>query len=119
LTGQLKVNFRPLYSDTIEVLSELGKRYPEMLWTIAMNEINKCHTGDLASLVSVVKPTWAKASLQDETPASNDEGKSFSCPNANKLYQATDQELASDILQVTDTDVVEVSQLRLDTDFVH
>jgi U3 small nucleolar RNA-associated protein 20 len=112
LTGQLKVNFRPLYSDTIEVLSELGKRYPEMLWTIAMTEINKCHAGDLANLVSVVKPTWAKTSLQDESSLSNDEGKSFSCPNANKLYQATDQELASEIVEVLDTEIIEVSHSR-------
>ena len=90
-----------------------------MLWTIAMNEINKCHAGDLANLVSVVKPTWAKPSPLDEDTPSNDEGKSFSCPNANKLYQATDQELATDVLQVTDTEVVEVSQLPLDTESVH
>jgi len=90
-----------------------------MLWTIAMNEINKCHAGDLASLVYVVKPAWAKASMQVETPAPTDEGKSFSCPNANKLYQATDQELASNVLQVTDSEIVEVSQLRLGPEVAH
>jgi U3 small nucleolar RNA-associated protein 20 len=109
-TGQLKVNFRPLYSDTIEVLGELGKRYPEMLWTIAMSEINKCHAGDLASLISVIKPTWADKSTANNKAVSGDDdtSKSFHCPNANRLYLATNQELAVIAVQSADSDAIEV-----------
>jgi U3 small nucleolar RNA-associated protein 20 len=108
--GQLKVNFRPLYSDTLEVLGEIGKRYPEILWSIAMAEINKCHAGELASLISVPKPDWATEDGEAEASASTEAklDKSFLCPNANKLYQATNRELSMQATKSTDVEAIDV-----------
>jgi len=106
----LKVNFRPLYSDTLEVLSEIGKRHPEILWTIAMAEIDKCHGGDLANLISVSKPEWANENAGSDSMADTDEhlDKSFLCPNANKLYRATERELNLQSSSTTDDEAIEV-----------
>lgn len=111
--GQLKVNFRPLYSDTLEVLGEIGKRHPEILWSIAIGEIGKCHAGELASLISVPKPDWATEDVATEaTDADDNLDKSFLCPNANKLYRATERELSAESPNTTDAEAIEVYDCR-------
>jgi U3 small nucleolar RNA-associated protein 20 len=113
ISGQLKVNFRPLYADTIEVLSELGKRYPELLWQIAMTEITKCHAGDLEAMISAAKPAWAveNARDHDRQESTSEKQRDFICPNANKLYLAADEELVEHVSTADNGEAIQVGQL--------
>lgn len=84
--GQLKVNFRPLYPDTIDVLATFAQKYAEPFWQLAFGELEKCSKNDPSLLVTVDKPAWvteAEASRTEETD--DDVDKSLHCPNANKL----------------------------------
>lgn len=86
LVGQLKVNFRPLYPDTIDVLATFAQKYAQPFWLLAFGELEKCSKNDATLLVTVDKPEWvteAEASRTEE-PA-DDVDKTLHCPNATKL----------------------------------
>lgn len=95
--GQLKVNFRPLYPDTIETLSEISEHHSEAVWDCVWEEIQKCITHDVNTLRTIVKPSWADLpSTKSEEEDVTEEDKSMTCHNAVKLDKVVESEFSGE-----------------------
>lgn len=105
-SGQLKVNFRPLYQDTIGVLTELAEQNSEMIWEITFGQLELCMPNKTDSLRLVTKPEWAN-SVDDapEEEESTEESKAFHCPNASRLDKVVEDEVEEEPAATADTSV--------------
>lgn len=112
--GQLKVNFRPLYPDTIDVLAMFAQKYAEPFWLLTFGELEKCSKNDPSLLVTVVKPAWledAEASREDVDAQDENTDKSLHCPNAAKLDRLLDAAMTTEDIKSGDTEELEVRKL--------
>jgi U3 small nucleolar RNA-associated protein 20 len=91
LISQFKVNFRPLWAETVSALSVLARRQGEDVWLVVWQELQKTHEAKVAlvSDLGVENPSW---SIQhNEAPRSRDddeEDPEFRCPNLDKARKA-------------------------------
>lgn len=109
LEGQLKVNFRPLYPDTIDVLATFAQKYAEPFWQLAFGELETCSKNDATLLVTVEKPEWvteAEASRTGET--TDDVDKTLHCPNASKLDRVLNLAMNGENAKSGDSEELEV-----------
>ncbi|KAJ9108547.1 hypothetical protein QFC19_002263 [Naganishia cerealis] len=93
LISQLKVNFRPLYPDTIDVLATFATKYPAPFWLLAFEQLEKCSKNDPSLLITINKPSWveaAEALRDDKDTADENVDKTLHCPNASKLDRILD-----------------------------
>lgn len=92
LISQLKVNFRPLYAETIGALAGMADSSGEVLWKVLWKELQRTTSADVSHAPDLdwVQPTWATSHSQPETQQDNmdEEDVEFRCPNANKGRRA-------------------------------
>lgn len=90
LVAQLKVNFRPVYAETITALSALSSRYSESIWSVIWSELERTNAADCTTAVDlgVVNPSWCGLKGEDILVAELDQEKEFSCPNLEKGQMA-------------------------------
>ncbi len=110
-SGQLKVNFRPLYQDTIGVLTELAEQHAELIWEATFGQLEHCMPEKAADLRLVAKPAWASSEDAEEEEESTEELKGFHCPNASRLDRAVEDEVEGEPTAAADQSVT-VSPFR-------
>ena len=84
LVAQLKINFRPIYTETITVLSSFGRKQGSELWTVIWSELEKTFAAETATILdfSSSRPIWGtqQSSRVVEKSSGVDEAeKEFSC----------------------------------------
>lgn len=86
LLSQLKVNFRPLYVETIKALGEFGTVHGEALWSGVWTELEKISTAESATLVDIgsKRPSWTEKSASPREDLKEEEEAEYRCPNADK-----------------------------------
>jgi U3 small nucleolar RNA-associated protein 20 len=113
LLSQLKVNFRPLYPDTIKALAGLGSSRGETLWDIVWEQLQKTIAAETALGVDLdwEEPEWTKVSRPQ--PAEADEGdeddKEFICPNLFKGRRALSAAWTNQADQQDNSEEIQVS----------
>jgi U3 small nucleolar RNA-associated protein 20 len=92
LLSQLKVNFRPLYPDTIAALAGLGSSRGETLWGIVWEQLQKTISSETSHAVDLgwEEPEWTRVEHTHavETEDADDEDAEFRCPNLIKGRRA-------------------------------
>ena len=92
LLSQLKVNFRPLYAETVKSLAELGGKYGDAVWQTIWTELEKVSRAESATVpdIGVTRPVWANAKplSTDRASAEVDEEPEYRCPNLEKASVA-------------------------------
>nr|ASF90194.1 hypothetical protein SPAR05566 [Bartheletia paradoxa] len=63
MLSQLKVNYKPVWAETIKVIAELTGRFPTEVWELCFAELEKASAND-PSIYRLVKPDWASLSTQ-------------------------------------------------------
>ncbi|WWC98879.1 hypothetical protein V866_005773 [Kwoniella sp. B9012] len=122
LVSQLKVNFRPIYAETITALSSIAEKQGEIIWEIVWEELQKTDVDEGSSMLDlgVVKPSWAEKRFEDSESrrVQQDEDEAeFHCHNLeksrktlNKVWVQATQEDKLDQQEVS----VQISHDRLD-----
>ncbi|WRT65418.1 uncharacterized protein IL334_002361 [Kwoniella shivajii] len=122
LVSQLKVNFRPIYSETILALSTVAQKQGEVVWEIVWEQLQKTDSAKSVTMLdlNVTKPTWAQYRSEDsETKriGKEEDEAEFHCPNLektrkslNRVWTQVTQEDKLDQLEVSS----QVSHDRLD-----
>jgi U3 small nucleolar RNA-associated protein 20 len=87
LLSQLKVNFRPLYAETVNVLGEIAKTHGEPIWTLVWQELEKTLAAEHASCPDLGSslPPWAEKSSDsapEDSPAQEED--EYYCPGMTK-----------------------------------
>ena len=112
LLSQLKVNFRPLYPDTIKALAGLGSSRGETLWSIIWEQLQKTIASESALGVDLdwEEPEWTKVSVaqSDETDHGEEEDKEFICPNLFKGRRALSSAWASNAGSASEIEAEEI-----------
>lgn len=88
LLSQLKVNFRPLYTETIKMLGLVGAQHGETLWQVVWREIDKITTVDSATVLDIGsgRPGWAQpGSTAKSVPDEEEDEPEYRCHNAEKF----------------------------------
>jgi len=92
LISQLKVNFRPLYPDTIAALAGLGSSRGETLWSLVWDQLQKTIASETAVAVDLdwEEPEWTKVTPVQSggSDEGDEEDKEFRCPNLVKGRRA-------------------------------
>lgn len=80
LVAQLKVNFRPIWAETVTSLTALAKQRAEIIWEIVWAELQKTIVADqtVMSDLGVTKPEWTKQKVEEEEE-DDDEEQEFRC----------------------------------------
>jgi U3 small nucleolar RNA-associated protein 20 len=117
LLSQLKVNFRPLYPDTIKALAGLSSSRGETLWGIIWEQLQKTIASESALGVDLdwEEPEWTKVSAaqSDETDQGDEEDKEFICPNLFKGRRALSSAWTSNAGPASEIEAEEI-QVSLD-----
>lgn len=116
LVAQLKVNYRPLYPETITNLATLAESRGETLWDIIWEQLQRTIAADKSHAVDLdwEEPDWTRDverdTTGDEDPADEDEAE-FRCPNLFKGRRVLSKAwTASQNQQVFDADEITVSR---------
>ncbi|WVF66714.1 hypothetical protein IAT40_001456 [Kwoniella sp. CBS 6097] len=93
LVAQLKVNFRPVYQETITALAVVAEKQGEVVWAIIWEELQRTNLAPAATMVDLDfnKPSWANKSSDDEDSrngAADEDEAEFRCPNLEKSRRA-------------------------------
>ncbi|OCF30821.1 U3 small nucleolar RNA-associated protein 20 [Kwoniella heveanensis BCC8398] len=93
LIAQLKVNFRPVYQETIIALTVVAEKQGEVVWEIVWEELQKTNAAPSATMVDLdfSKPSWANKTRGGEDSASatvDEEEAEFRCPNLERSMKA-------------------------------
>ncbi|WVQ94326.1 hypothetical protein IAU59_001405 [Kwoniella sp. CBS 9459] len=93
LVAQLKVNFRPVYQETITALTVVAEKQSEVVWAIVWEELQRTDAAPSATMVDLdfTRPTWASRSsdAEDSKSAVGDEEEAeFRCPNLERSRKA-------------------------------
>lgn len=124
LVAQLKVNFRPVWRETVEVLTEIAKHRredAEALWNIVWDEIQKTIVSAQVIMpdLGVEYPAWTKQRVQVEQDDEGDdeEGAEFRCNSLSKgrlatvrAWQETNDSAKLDVAEISG----QISRDRLD-----
>ncbi|WVW79710.1 hypothetical protein I302_101680 [Kwoniella bestiolae CBS 10118] len=89
LVSQLKVNFRPIYAETITALSSIAEKQGETVWEIVWEELQKTDAAEGVSMLDlgVIKPFWAEKRYdQSESKRieQDEDEAEFHCHNLEK-----------------------------------
>jgi len=89
LVAQLKVNFRPLYAETISALAGLAGQHGEIVWSAIWQEMEALSTAKSVSVIDlgVENPEWVSRGAKHTTGYSSgdeDEEADFGCHNLEK-----------------------------------
>jgi U3 small nucleolar RNA-associated protein 20 len=98
LLSQLKVNFSPLYAETIKALASLVTSQADLLWTLVWSQLEQTHTAKILRVPDLqqANPDWAD--LQAGSTATRDDSEeSISCHNLDKAKRAMQEAWESDI----------------------
>lgn len=87
LVAQLKVNFRPLYPETITTLASIAERYPAQVWEKLWTELVKAAKGDLADLGVSLPLSWAQPKSAFAEENEEEKEKEFGCPNLARVQK--------------------------------
>ncbi|KAL1410173.1 U3 snoRNP protein [Vanrija albida] len=120
LVSQLKVNFRPLWSETVTALTAQVPAHGNTIWTILWEELQKTITATKAVLpdLGVEYPEWTtqRAEIDDEEE-DGDEDHEFRCgalaknrANISKAWQQNDDVAPLDVAEIS----IQISRDRLD-----
>lgn len=120
LIAQLKVNFRPVWAETVTALTALAARHSEDIWTVVWEEISKTISTQQTVMpdLGVVNPEWTKQKLAEEADVEYDEeDMEFRCTGLAKGRTVVARAW-EDNNDVTNLDVAEIqpqiSRDRLD-----
>lgn len=116
LVAQLKVNYRPLYAETVTNLASLASTRGETLWNLVWEQLQRTIAADKSHAVDLdcEEPDWtrdggADLPMNDDT-ADEDEAE-FRCPNLFKGRRTLSKAwLASQDTRLMDTDEITVSR---------
>lgn len=104
LLSQLKVNFRPLYTETIKALGEVGGTYGEAMWSGVWAELEKVSAANNATMLDIGqrRPSWAERRSSSRDDGEEEEEPEYRCPNADKNIAAVNDSwvLASDVAAI-------------------
>lgn len=70
LFAMMKVNFKPLWSETIEVIAEISKTRPSsqtLIWRILSQELQAVAAQDMRALVACGVPPWGDSASEELT----------------------------------------------------
>lgn len=87
LVAQFKVNFRPVYPETIAALSTLTEKHKEEVWEIVWTQLERTNSAKEAVAVDLdaKNPDWAEEQGSHEDRLEKDEEEAeFRCPNFEK-----------------------------------
>lgn len=89
LVSQLKVNYRPLYAETVAALASLLGRHGEVVWSIIWQEMERVNSSSALKVVDLgtANPDWAVTMTdrnRSQRVEDEDEEGSFQCHNLNK-----------------------------------
>ena len=91
LLAQLKVNFWPLYAETVSALAGLTDKHGEILWELVWDQLEKTSAAKSSRVVDldVQNPPWAdQEDISRLHPADEDEAD-FRCHNLEKARYAS------------------------------
>lgn len=115
LLSQLKVNFKPIYSETIDALKELGGSYGEIVWGGVWKEIEKTIGCEYPTITDIgfEKPTWAIIARGNDGKKEevDEEEAEFRCHGYDKVIRAVEDcwSLSNDV-QALDNAEIPVSR---------
>ncbi|TXT11027.1 hypothetical protein VHUM_01778 [Vanrija humicola] len=120
LVSQLKVNFRPLWSETVTALTAQVPAHGNTIWTIVWEELQKTITTTKAVVpdLGVECPQWTTQRVEaDEEEEAGDEDAEFRCTalskgraNVFKAWQQNDDVAPLDVAEIS----IQISHDRLD-----
>ncbi len=92
LLAQLKVNFRPLYTETIKAFSLL-KRGDE-IWESVWAELEKTHHATVFAVpdLGVFVPAWTEVTARSSDAPDDEEEPEFRCTGLDKSKRIIDKE---------------------------
>lgn len=117
LVAQLKVNFRPLYPETVSALAALADERGEVLWDIVWDQLQRTISAADVHAVDLdwTEPTWAHEEV-DQSPdddAIDEEDAEFRCLSLNKGRRVLETAWASsETRDLSSTAEIEVSVFR-------
>lgn len=93
LLSQHKVNFRPLYQETIKAFTEIGQSHGEMVWNTVWTEMEKVSKANNANLADLgrERPSWAAAQSKQSSRTDvvdEEEEPEYRCHNAERMASA-------------------------------
>lgn len=116
LLSQLKVNFRPLYSETITAIASLGSTLGEEVWGLVWEDLQKTTQSREASVVDLEwqEPGWAKRRPRTtDSEGEADEDIEFRClslqKGRNTFHAAWERTSETEFVDAAD---IEVSPCR-------
>lgn len=96
LVAQLKVNYRPIYGETITALAGVATKFGDDVWRIVWDELERTQAAGQVSMpdLGVRNPEWTKVkreNQQSQRDQQEDEDTSFRCHNLDKGMMAVKQ----------------------------
>lgn len=113
LLSQLKVNYRPLYAETVKALAALSKGRADAIWDNVWSELERTHhsTIFLVQDLDQVAPEWTSIHVikdKSERKMDEEDEAEFRCTGMDKSRRILDKEWAG-IADETSLDADEVS----------
>lgn len=110
LVAQLKVNFRPVWAETVTALTSLVGGHAESIWTTVWDELQKTTVTEEAVVpdLGVNYPEWTRQkAAQEEAEDDGDEGAEFRCHglvrarnNILRAWQETNDTANLDVAEI-------------------
>ncbi|ORY25251.1 hypothetical protein BCR39DRAFT_485643 [Naematelia encephala] len=122
LVAQFKVNFRPLYAQSISTLASLAGQYGDDIWAIVWDQLEQTQAAQKPAMIDlhVQNPTWAERkahrTITESNLADEDEAE-FQCHNLEKAQNISRRAWrgTTDISELDEDDIErQISHDRLD-----
>ncbi|BEI87998.1 uncharacterized protein CcaverHIS019_0107160 [Cutaneotrichosporon cavernicola] len=120
LIAQLKVNFRPVWAESVTVLTSLVGDHAESIWTTVWDQLQKTTIAEDSVMpdLGVSYPDWTQQKVvQEEVEDDGDEGAEFRCHglvrarnNILRAWQETNDSTNLDVAEIP----YQISKDRLD-----
>lgn len=106
LLAQLKVNYRPLYPETIKWFSELANSQGEAIWDLVWTQLQLAHSSppnvpDFGYIV----PNWATSTPSARIIEDEEDEAEFRCPNMERQNTVVTKALSGGIAEEDETSV--------------
>lgn len=111
LVAQLKVNFRPVWAETVSTLTSLAPQHAEQIWTVVWDQLSKTIVADKAVIpdLEVSNPEWTtQKAAAEEADGYDDEDQEFRCTALFKGRASVSRSWAENN-DTTKLDVAEIS----------
>lgn len=110
LIVQLKVNFRPIWAETVTALSSLASGHADSIWTVVWEELQKTIVSEEVVMpdLGVTYPQWTKQKVvQEEVEDDEDDRAEFRCHglvrarnNILRAWQETNDSTNLDVAEI-------------------